>query len=120
MSYRTSRAGDHSQEVAVGLRQADQVGDDAAQGGDVLVRDHQRALGSSVLQDPGANRVPFGVIAVQEPVWRPAVNLAGELPAEVEGVLDAQVEALAAGGQVDVSGVAGQQHPADPIMLHLA
>lgn len=37
----------------------------------------------------------------------------GEFPGEVEGVLDADVEPLAAGGAVDVGGVAAKECRAD-------
>jgi hypothetical protein len=59
--------------------------------------------------------VPFGVVGVQQPVRRPAVDLGGQLPAQVDRVLDAQVQPLPAGRRVDVRGVAGQQHPAGPV-----
>ena len=41
----------------------------------------------------------------------------GQFPAQVERVLDTEVEPLAAGRRVDVRRVAGQQHPADPVAL---
>ena len=61
--------------------------------------------------------MPFGLVAVQQPVRGPAVDLGGQFPAEVERVLDAEVEALPADRRVDVRRVAGQQHPAGPVAL---
>ena len=74
---------------------------------------HQFDLRAGVVQYVGGHRVPFGVVAVQQVLRRPAVDLGGQFPAEVERVLDAEVEPLAAGRRVDVRGVAGQQDPAD-------
>jgi hypothetical protein len=78
---------------------------------------HQLHLRAGVVQYVGGHRVPFGVVAVQQPNWRPAVDLGGQLPAQVERVLDAEVETLPAHGRVDVRRVAGQQHPAGPVAL---
>ena len=78
---------------------------------------HQLHLRAGVGQHVDGHRAPFGLVAVQQPLRRPAVDLAGQLPAEVERVLDAQVEALPSGRRVDVRRVAGQQHPPDPVAL---
>jgi hypothetical protein len=43
------------------------------------------------------DRVPLALVGVQEPVRRPALRRRGELPAEVGGVLQAGVHALATG-----------------------
>ena len=59
----------------------------------------------------------FGLVGVQQCFRRPAADLCGQFPAEVECVLNAQVEALSAGGWMDVRRIAGQQHPPDPIAL---
>jgi hypothetical protein len=72
----------------------------------------QLHLRAGVVQHVGGHRVPFGVVAVQQPLRCPAVDLGGQFPAEVERVLDAEVEPLPAGRRVDVRRVAGQQHPA--------
>jgi hypothetical protein len=72
---------------------------------------------AGVGQHVGGHRAAFGVVAVQLPFRRPAADLGGQFPAEVERVLDAEVEALPAGRRVDVRRVAGQQHPADPVAL---
>ncbi len=78
---------------------------------------HQLHLRAGVVQHGGGHRVPFGVVAVQQALRRPAVHLGGQFPAEVERVLDAEVQALPAGRRVDVRRVAGQQHPAGPVAL---
>src|SRR6187549_3731184 len=59
----------------------------------------------------------FRVVGVEQSFRRPAADLCGQLPAEVERVLDAQVEALAASRWMDVCRIAGQQHPPDSIPL---
>ena len=77
----------------------------------------QQHLRAGVLQDVGGHRAPFGLVAVQQPARCPAADLGGQLPAEVERVLDAEVEPLPADRRVDVRRVAGQQDPADPVAL---
>jgi len=51
----------------------------------------------------------FGLVGVQQCFRRPAADLCGQLPAEVECVLNAQVEALSADGWMDVCRIAGQR-----------
>ena len=70
---------------------------------------------AGVVQHVAGDRVPFGVVAVQQPLRCPAADLGGQLPAQVERVLDAEVEPLPTDRRVDVRRVAGQQHPPDPI-----
>jgi hypothetical protein len=48
------------------------------------------------------------------------VHLGGELPAEVEGVLETEVDALAADGEVGVGGIARDQQPALAVAVRLA
>ncbi|WRL49139.1 hypothetical protein U3649_09840 [Luteimonas sp. R10] len=74
-------------------------------------------LRAGVVQHVGGHRAAFGLVAVQQPLGRPAGDLGGQLPAEVERVLDAEVEPLPAGRRVDVGRIAGQQHAAGPVAL---
>ena len=67
-------------------------------------------------EDLGADGVPLGLVAVEQPGRRPPVHGGGELPPEVHRVLDAGVHALPAERRVHVRGVAGQEHPADPVV----
>ena len=69
----------------------------------------QPHLHSGVVQHVSGHRVPFGVVAVQQPLRCPAADLGGQFPAEVERVLNAEVEPLPAGRRVDMRRVAGQQ-----------
>src|ERR1041384_3043291 len=62
-----------------------------------------------VEQQPPADLMAFVVIRVEERGVCRAPQDGREFPAEVDGVLDAGVHALAAGRQMDVCGVAGQQ-----------
>jgi hypothetical protein len=75
----------------------------------------QRALGQRVLRQLRAHRVSFRVVAVEQRGVRPALCDRGQLPPEVHGVLNADVEADAAGREVAVRGVSGQQHAAGPV-----
>ena len=79
----------------------------------------QQGLRAGIVQHVGGHRVPFGVIAVQQPNWCPAADLGGQLPAKVEGVLDSEVEALSSQRWVNVRGVACQEHSSDPVALGL-
>ena len=76
-----------------------------------LVDAEQRDLRDRVAQDAGGDRVALGVVRVQEAVRRRPLDHLGELPAQVDGILHADVEALAAHRVVHVGGVAGQQDP---------
>jgi hypothetical protein len=51
----------------------------------------QLHLRAGVVQHVSDNRMPFGVVAVQQPLRRPAGYLGGQFPAEVERVLDGEV-----------------------------
>ena len=75
----------------------------------------QAALREGVVDHVEADRVPFVVVAVEQAGRRPALDVGRQFPGQVGGVLQAEVEALAAGRVVDVRGVAGQQHPAGPV-----
>ncbi len=76
---------------------------------------NQFALGAGEGQHVFGDRVTLGVIAVQQPDRRPAVDLGGELPAKVEGILDAEVQTLASERRMDVCRVACEEHPAHPV-----
>jgi hypothetical protein len=58
----------------------------------------QFRLGAGRVQHVVGDRMALGVVAVQQPFRCPAVHLGGELPAEVERVLDAEVEPLSPKG----------------------
>ena len=63
-----------------------------------------------------AHRVALGLIAVQKAVGGAAAEHGGQLPAEVGGVLEAGVHALAAGRGVHMGGVAGEEDAADAVL----
>lgn len=73
----------------------------------------EAVLGGDVLQHPGADGVPFRLVGVEH--GSVPANGRGELPAQVHRVLDVEVQALAAGGEVDVGRVAGQQGAAGAV-----
>ncbi len=64
--------------------------------------------------------MPLVVVAVEQALGPAAAQLGGEFPAEVDGVLEAQVEGLSADRHLLVGGVPGQQQPAAPVLLGLA
>ena len=59
-----------------------------------------------------AGRPPLGLVGREQARPAPALQGAGELPAEVDGVADAGVHAEPAGRDHQMHGVAGEQHAA--------
>ena len=68
---------------------------------------------------PRRDRKTFGFVRIEQALGG-AVQHHREFPAEIVGVLDARVHALAAGGRVNMRGVAGQEDAADSILVHHA
>ena len=95
MSSPDSIAGD----APARLVHAQQLGDDVAQGVDAVVRRGERDLRHGVLQHPRADRMPLGVVGVQQAVRRCPLDHLGELPSQVHRILHAGVEPLAAVGE---------------------
>ncbi|GAA0901805.1 hypothetical protein GCM10009574_089900 [Streptomyces asiaticus] len=62
------------------------------------------------------HRKPLGLVGVQEGLVA-AVEHGGQLPADIDGVLDTGVHALAVGGGVDVCGVPGEEDPAHAVVV---
>ena len=79
----------------------------------------QCPLGSGVEQRAFGGEAAFVVVGVQQAGRRPAVDLGGQLPAEVDAVDHAGVEGHASGGK-QVGGVAGQQDPPVAISLDVS
>ena len=107
--------GDLLDQIAVHLVEVHQFGEQPAHGLRARFGGRQFHLGAGVVQHVLGDRMTFGLVGVQQCFRRPAADLCGQFPAEVEGVLNAQVEALSADGWMDVRRIAGQQHPPDPI-----
>ena len=63
------------------------------------------------MQHTGPDRVPFGVIGVQQALGRRLLDHLGQLPPQVHGILHARVEALAALWGMYVRGVPRQKDP---------
>nr|WP_035736700.1 hypothetical protein [Glycomyces arizonensis] len=98
----------------------DEIGHRLAQGGGVLIDAPERGLGAGVLEDAGGYRVAFGVVGVEQRLGGPAVDDCGEFPAQVDHVLHAGAQALAACREVEVCGVAGEEDSAVPVAVGLA
>ncbi len=70
---------------------------------------------SAAQQHHPAHRVPFALVGVEQRRGGVPAEHRGQLPAEVGGVLQPRVHALAARRGVDVRRVAGQEDAADPV-----
>ncbi len=112
-------AGDGSGEVGPYPWLAQQFAEEEAQLFGPGAAQQQQRLGGDVVQHPAPGRVPLGVVAVQQPRPRGAPHLGGEFPAEVGGVLQPEVEGLAAHRHLVVGGVAREQDPAPAVLGHL-
>jgi hypothetical protein len=97
-----------------------QLGEQVTQCRDLGARGQQRELGLAVHRHPFTDRPPLGVVAVQQTGGRPALDHSRQLPAEVDRVLQAEVESRSADHEVHVGGVADQQHPALSIPVRQA
>ena len=69
------------------------------------------------VEDGLGDRAALGRVGVEQAVRHRAAPDGGQLPAEVRRIGEAEVEALAAEGRVDVGGVAGEQDPAPAVGL---
>ena len=72
-----------------------------------------------MVEDTRGDGASLRLVAVEE-LLRGAVEDGGEFPTEVVGILDARVEALAAGRRVYVRGVTGQEDSSDAIPVSQA
>ena len=63
------------------------------------------------LEHARADRVPLGLVGIEQALRRRAVDHLGQLPSQVHGVLDTDVESLSACRGMHVRRVAGQEHP---------
>lgn len=68
-------------------------------------------VGRGLLDDGRLHRTTLGLVAVEQPRSGPPVQDRGQLPAQVDGVADAGVEAVAAERRVEVRGVSREHHP---------
>jgi hypothetical protein len=111
--------GDLPGEAPPHLVDPEQVGHRLAQRTGVLVHPPERGLRAGVLEDAGGDRMAFVLVRVEQRVRGLPADDRGELPAEVDRVLHAGVQALAARREVDVRGVPGEEDPAVPVALGL-
>jgi len=88
--------GEHRADVPARLVHGQHLGHGVAKGAVTVVRHAQRDLRHRVVQHPGADRMPFSVVGVEEALGGGLVDHLGQLPSQVHGVLDAGLHALAA------------------------
>src|SRR5439155_14780934 len=70
-----------------------------------------------ILRDLLEDRLALVAVGLQQRVAAPAVQLRGQLPAEIDRILQSVVEAEAAIGRMAVRGVAGDEGAADLVFL---
>jgi hypothetical protein len=103
-------AGDGPGETRARLVHGQQLGQDAAHGVDPRIGAGERGRRHRVLQDAGRDRVPLGVVAVQQALRRGPRHHLGQLPTEVDRILHADVEALPAHRVMHVRGIPREEH----------
>ena len=81
----------------------------------------ERAVLGDALGDrfsrPGEHRAALLRVAVEQVRAAPAVQDGGQLPAEVDRVLEPSVESMGAVGRVAVRRIAGEEHAALPVAV---
>ncbi len=102
-----------------GLFHPHEFGDDRAEGPGAVILPAERDGGHSVAQNARGDGMTLGVVGIEQVVRRGAFHHLGKLPAEVDGILDTDIQALAAGGVVHMRGVAGEEDAAFAVGLGL-
>ena len=105
------QTGHHRGEPLARLVHAEQLGHGLAQGVGAVICAEQRDLRHRVAQHAGSDRVPLGMVRIEEAFWRRLLDDLGQLPSQIHRILHTDVEALSARRVMHVRGVAGQQHP---------
>ena len=99
----------------------EELGNGVAQGlGAVVWAAKKRNLRHRIAQHARSDRVPFGVVGIEEAVGRCLLDHLGQLPSQIHRILHTGVEALSADRVMHVRGVAGQQDPSVAVGRGLA
>ena len=112
--------GEHRSDTPTRLVHAQQFGHDLPERLVTVVGATECDRRHGVVQHPGADRMAFGVVGVEEALGRRRVDHLGQLPSEVHGVLHPGVEALTTLWGMHVRGIPGQQHTAAAVGHRLA
>ena len=96
-----------------------QLGNGLAQRGRPFVAAAERRLRHGGLEHARPDRMPLGVVGIEQALRRCAVDHLGQLPSQVHGVLDTDVESLSAYRGMHVRRVAGQEHPSVSVRRRL-
>src|SRR5262249_26650705 len=80
----------------------------------------ERGCGHREAEEARSNRMPLGVVGVEETLGRRPADDLRELPSQVHRILDTDVEPLSACGGMHVSSVAGEEHAAIAIGRRLS
>jgi len=106
-----AQAGEHPGDPLARLVHGKQFGHDAEQGVGARIGAAEQGSRHGGAQHVGADRMPLGVVGVEQAFRRRLAYHLGQLPSQVDRVLQAGVETLPADREVHVRRVAGQQHP---------
>ena len=82
------------------------------------LRRQRRHVRGRLVDHPPVQRPAFGFVGVEQRRAAPSGQRRRQLPAQVDRVADAGVEAVAAERRVEVGGVADQEHPPAPAPVH--
>src|SRR5262245_13292774 len=66
-------------------------------------------LGEGVVDDVGAEGLALGLVGIEERIGRPSAQDGSQLPGEIRGVLQAEVQTLPSKRREEVSRVPGQE-----------
>lgn len=94
------------------FRHGDEFADNAIQRRDVAFGPIERHGSERIAHQALGDRMPFGMIGVEQGVRRTAGDNLTQLPPQIDRVLDAEAHAEAARRVVDVRRIAGEQHAA--------
>ena len=93
------------------LVHAQELGKDIAQGIRAVICAEQCNLGHRIAQHTSSDRVPLGMVRIEQALWRRLLHHLGQLPSQIHRILHTDVEALSAGRIMHVCGIASQQDP---------
>src|SRR3954469_506954 len=103
-------------EIGRAVARIDEIPDNGFERTRTLAGAHQPDLCARPVEDLCSYGMSFGRIAVEQAGRRIATNGRRELPSEIHGIAEAEIQALAAQRRMDVCGVTRQQYAVHAIV----